>query len=222
LLKATAILARGARGDAVRTLQQQLITVGMTLRGGIDGVFGKSTKAAVKAFQRSKGLRRTGAVDAGTTAVLANAAAAVTPVTTPAPLAPTPAPAPAAPASSISVECAALTNQARAAAGVAPVTVSLTLNAAADGWSQYQASITTMTHGENPGARMTAAGFAWSAWGENVAYGQSSCTDVIAAWLNSPGHRTNMLNPAYTHIGIAVATASNGYMYWTMDLAAPR
>jgi len=126
------------------------------------------------------------------------------------------------PFSVTSLECAALTNQARAAAGVAPVTLSPTLNVAAEGWSQHQASTTTMTHGVNPGERITAAGFGWRTWGENVAFGQSNCTAVIAAWMNSPGHRTNMLNPSFTHIGIAVAVASNGYKYWTMNLATPR
>jgi len=126
------------------------------------------------------------------------------------------------PVSTVSAECTALTNQARAAAGVAPVTVSLTLNAAAQGWSDYQASISTMTHGSNPGARITAAGYSWSAWGENVAFGQWDCAAVIAAWMNSPGHRTNMLNPTYTNIGIGMTVASNGAKYWTMNLAAPR
>jgi len=100
--------------------------------------------------------------------------------------------------------------------------VSLTLNAAAQGWSDYQASISTMTHGSNPGARITAAGYSWSAWGENVAFGQWDCAAVIAAWMNSPGHRTNMLNPTYTNIGIGMTVASNGAKYWTMNLAAPR
>ena len=105
------------------------------------------------------------------------------------------------------------------------MTLSLTLNAAAQGHSDYQAAIKTMTHdgpgGNSPGARMTAAGYSWRAWGENVAYGYNDCAAVIAAWMNSPGHRVNMLNPAYTNIGIAVAIGSNCYKYWTMDLAAP-
>ncbi|MCE9623055.1 MAG: CAP domain-containing protein [Actinomycetia bacterium] len=131
-----------------------------------------------------------------------------------------------APASPVSQECTSLTNAHRAAAGVAPVTVSLTLNAAAQGHSDYQAAIKTMTHdgpyGNSPGTRMSNAGYSWRTWGENVAYGYIDCSAVITAWMNSPGHRANMLNPAYTNIGIAVAVGSNGYKYWTMDLAAPR
>ncbi|MEQ1873046.1 MAG: CAP domain-containing protein [Ilumatobacteraceae bacterium] len=135
-------------------------------------------------------------------------------------------PPPPSPYSAVSVECTALTNAHRAAAGVAPVTISVSLNAAAQGHSQYQAAALTMTHtsanGSSPGTRITNAGYIWRAWGENVAFGQWDCAAVIAAWMNSPGHRTNMLNPVYTNIGIGMAIGSNGAKYWTMNLAAPR
>lgn len=127
---------------------------------------------------------------------------------------------PAASVSSVSLECTALTNAHRAAAGLAPLSISPAINVAAEGHSQYQASINTMTHGTNPGARITAAGFKWGAWGENVAAGQSSCALVVGAWMNSPGHRANILNPTFTHIGVAVVIAPSGYQFWTMDLAA--
>lgn len=81
MIEATPILRRGARGEAVRAVQQQLIAVGFTLRGGADGVFGSATVTTLRSFQRSKGLVATGAVDAGTAAILTNAAA-VTPVPT--------------------------------------------------------------------------------------------------------------------------------------------
>ncbi|MBI4883513.1 MAG: CAP domain-containing protein [Actinobacteria bacterium] len=128
--------------------------------------------------------------------------------------------------SEVAAECTALTNFHRAQASLAPLTVSATLNAAAVGHSTSQASIMRMTHdsadGAGPGTRMTNAGYVWRTWGENVAYGQSDCATVIAAWMASPGHRANILNPAFTEIGIAVAVGPNGYKYWTMDLAAPR
>lgn len=130
------------------------------------------------------------------------------------------------PISPVSQECTALLNAQRALVGVAPVTISPALNAAAQGHSNYQASITLMTHdgpsGNGAGTRITNAGFVWRAWGENVAFGQSNCATVITAWMNSPGHRNNMLNPAFTHIGIGVAVGSNNAKYWTMNLAAPR
>lgn len=118
----------------------------------------------------------------------------------------------------------ALTNQARAEAGVAPVVEDARLDAAAGAHSAEQAARATMTHtganGSNPGQRMTAAGYKWRTWGENVAAGQTSAAQVVQAWLDSPGHRTNMLNPAFTSIGVSVAASSNGTLYWTMDLAA--
>ncbi len=82
LIEGTPLIARGERGDAVKAMQQQLVTVGLTLRGGVDGVFGSSTVATLKTFQRSKGLVASGSLDAGTASILANAAAALTPVTT--------------------------------------------------------------------------------------------------------------------------------------------
>ena len=46
--------------------------------------------------------------------------------------------------------------------------------------------------------------------------------DVMNAWMNSSGHRANILNPAFSEIGFAAVTGSNGTIYWTMVLAAPR
>lgn len=89
MLPATPLLARGAHSDAVTLVQQQLIKVGIPLRGGADSWYGPATEAAVKAFQTAKGLNLTGQVDAATAAILANAAASVSFA------APTPAPTPA-------------------------------------------------------------------------------------------------------------------------------
>ena len=83
-------LAVGARGDLVRQLQQTLTNLGVTVGGGVDGIFGNGTAAAVSAFQTSKGLPATGVVDEATANALGTPAAA--------PAAPA-APAPAAPAS---------------------------------------------------------------------------------------------------------------------------
>lgn len=46
---------------------------------------------------------------------------------------------------------------------------------------------------------------ATNAWGENIAAGQEDGTAVVTAWLNSSGHRANILSPAYTRIGIGVS-----------------
>ena len=82
VIEGTPLLVRGARGEPVRLVQQQLVTVGLSLTGGVDGVYGSATLATLKMFQRSRGLNATGVFDAGTALILANAVAALTPVTT--------------------------------------------------------------------------------------------------------------------------------------------
>ena len=64
-------LQQGSRGDAVRSLQQALVSAGMNVTGGVDGIFGVGTAAAVKQFQSAKGLSATGVVDESTAAALA-------------------------------------------------------------------------------------------------------------------------------------------------------
>ncbi len=89
VVPATPLLAVGSRGAAVVAVQQQLMGVGISLRGGADGVYGSHTAAAVKYFQQTRRVRPTGALDAGTGALLAAAAkaaaaiAAGTPTTAP-------------------------------------------------------------------------------------------------------------------------------------------
>ena len=119
-----------------------------------------------------------------------------------------------------------ITNQRRAENGRALLTMNVALNNAAQGHSNYQASINTMTHtgagGTNAGQRIAAAGYSWSAWSENVAYGYPDAASVMNAWMNSSGHRANILNGNFTEIGVGLAYASDGRPYWTMVLARPR
>jgi len=126
----------------------------------------------------------------------------------------------------ISYQCTDMVNAARVNAGLAPVTVVGSINTAAEGHSTYQAKKQKMTHtgsnGSAAGQRISAQGFAWSAWAENVAAGQSDCATVVGAWMGSEGHRANILNPAMTSIGIGAVTGTNGVIYWTMDFAAGR
>lgn len=157
------------------------------------------------------GLGKLEAIPAGRSATAASPARRLQP-----PAAATPAADPAV------TTVIALTNQARAAAGVGPLTENVLVDTAAAGHSQDQAAHDTMTHtgtnGSNAGQRITAAGYTWRTWGENVAYGQRSAAQVVDAWMNSAGHRANMLNGAFTGIGIGVAAAADGTLYWTMDL----
>lgn len=83
----------------------------------------------------------------------------------------------------------------------------------------------TGSDGSNAGARATAAGYAWTTWGENIAAGPGSVADAVAMWVASPGHCANLMNPAFRDVGLACVSggAGNGYRsYWTMVLGRPR
>lgn len=58
-------------------------------------------------------------------------------------------------------------------------------------------------------------GISWSAWGENIASGQRTPEIVVNAWMNSPGHRANILSNNFSKIGVGYVTNSNGTPYWT-------
>jgi len=117
-----------------------------------------------------------------------------------------------------------LVNQERAKAGCKAVTVDDKLTLAAQRHSQDQADHQTMTHdgsdGSDVGERLDRVGYAWRAYGENVAWNQQSPAAVMDAWMNSSGHRANILNCSFTQIGVGVAR-SNG-PYWTQDFGTPR
>jgi len=62
---------------------------------------------------------------------------------------------------------------------------------------------------------MESFGIKFTAAGENIAYGQKTPQAVMNDWMNSPGHRSNILSGVYNQIGVGVAKASNGTFYWT-------
>ena len=63
-------LTQGNRGDAVKKLQRRLVAAGITVSGGVDGIFGPGTQTAVKTFQKQQGYSPTGVVNAATAAAL--------------------------------------------------------------------------------------------------------------------------------------------------------
>lgn len=102
-------------------------------------------------------------------------------------------------------------NYARAGQGLAPLARNYAMNGVATGWSQTQAARASMGHNPNYAAQIPGG---WSSAGENVAYGYTPST-VTGAWLNSPGHRANILNSRFTHLGVGVACTASGVMYFT-------
>jgi uncharacterized protein YkwD len=114
-----------------------------------------------------------------------------------------------------------MVNQERAKAGCSPVTVDRRLATAAQQHSQDQADMGTMTHtgsdGSSVGQRVTEAGYTWRKVGENVASGTTSPERAMQLWMNSDGHRKNILNCAFKNIGVGVVDG-----YWTQDFATPK
>ncbi|RQW98995.1 CAP domain-containing protein, partial [Micromonospora globispora] len=117
-----------------------------------------------------------------------------------------------------------LVNAERAKAGCKALTINDKLMLAAQRHSQDQADHQTMSHdgsdGSDVGDRLDRVGYDWRAYGENVAWNQQTPEAVMDAWMNSPGHRANILNCSFTEIGVGVAR-SNG-PYWTQDFGTPQ
>lgn len=61
----------------------------------------------------------------------------------------------------------------------------------------------------------------YSAAGENIAMGQRTAQDVVRGWMNSSGHRANILNKNFTEIGVGYAKNSSGRTYWTQMFIRP-
>ena len=83
----------------------------------------------------------------------------------------------------------------------------------------------TGANGSNAGQRITAAGYNWSTYGENIAAGQSSINQVVDGWMASDGHCANIMNAAFADIGVVCVAgdAATTYgTYWTMDLGKSR
>ncbi|GIM83099.1 CAP domain-containing protein [Salinispora arenicola] len=130
------------------------------------------------------------------------------------------------PSGNISADAAkvvSLVNAERAKAGCKALSVDDKLMTAAQRHSQDQADNKKMTHtgsnGSTLGDRVKAVGYRFRAAGENVAWNQQSPEAVMNAWMNSSGHRANILNCSFTEIGVGIAS-SNG-PYWTQVFAAP-
>lgn len=143
---------------------------------------------------------------------------------------------PALQADAVAARVLELVNAARAQArqcgrdryaAAPPLRLSATLTAAASGHAWDMAARGTVGHsgsdGSQSGERITRAGYAWRASGENVAAGQPDADSVVAAWLGSPGHCVNLMAPYFTEMGIAFATApsKNPAIYWAQAFAAP-
>ncbi|MFF2618382.1 CAP domain-containing protein [Kitasatospora sp. NPDC058046] len=117
-----------------------------------------------------------------------------------------------------------LVNVERGKAGCGPVSAEPRLTSAAQSHSDDMADRNYFDHaspeGKHADYRIEAAGYSWSTWGENIARGQKDPAAVMDSWMNSPGHRANILNCAFKQLGVGVRTGNNG-PWWTQVFASP-
>jgi uncharacterized YkwD family protein len=111
-----------------------------------------------------------------------------------------------------------LVNQERAKAGLKPLQFDaalskVALDKAVDMHNNHYFSHNSPTYG-SPFDMMKKYGISFRTAGENIAMGQRSPQEVMNQWMNSPGHRANILNPSFTKIGVA---HYNGY--WVQEFA---
>jgi uncharacterized protein YkwD len=120
-----------------------------------------------------------------------------------------------------------LTNAQRSQAGLQPLRLNLQLNAAAQAHTEDMAIHDFFAHtalnGSSPGDRTRLAGYSSSSVGENIAAGYATPEAVVQGWMNSPGHRANILNSSYEEIGVGYYYAANDTgkvnykSYWTQN-----
>ncbi|MEV7773383.1 sigma-70 family RNA polymerase sigma factor [Kitasatospora sp. NPDC086791] len=166
-----------------------------------------------------------------TPTVAAPVAVVPTPVPTPTPTStPTPTPTPtrtvtAAPTSSPERQLVDLVNAERGKVGCAPLRIDPRLHSAAQKHTDDMATRGFFDHvnpdGVRTDTRITAAGYRWSQWGENLDRGPTSPATVLAHWMDGGIHQSNMLDCGFKDIGVGFATSQAGTAYWTEDLGAP-
>jgi len=127
-------------------------------------------------------------------------------------------------------EVVTLTNSYRAEHGLQPLALNLNLSESAQTHSQDMALSDFFSHTGSNGSRVSnrteLAGYESSYVGENIAAGYITAEEVVRGWMNSPGHRENILNPNYKEIGIGYYYLANDTgeinynTYWTQDFGA--
>jgi uncharacterized protein YkwD len=123
---------------------------------------------------------------------------------------------PALPASAAEADTIySLVNDTRAANGQNPLARNSALDQVAAAWAAQLAAADVLSHNPNYPSQIPAG---WSEAGENVARGHQDANEMHVAWMNSDGHRANILGN-FTDIGVAWLTDANG-MTWGVEVFA--
>lgn len=125
------------------------------------------------------------------------------------------------PLQSTAAQMVSLVNAERARQGLPALTVSTTVQQAAQ--TRAGELQTSFSHTRPSGAScftaLTEAGVSYARAGENIAYGQSTPEAVVQSWMSSSGHRANILSSSFTTIGIG-CTVVNETAYWAQLFTA--
>lgn len=118
-----------------------------------------------------------------------------------------------------------LVNKERRAAGLSELKVNAKLSQvaevkAADMRDKNYFSHTSPTYG-SPFDMMKQFGITYKSAGENIAKGQKTPQSVMNGWMNSQGHRENILSSSYTEIGVGYVTDNKGNTYWVQMFIRP-
>jgi len=121
-------------------------------------------------------------------------------------------------------EVLTLTNAERTKAGCPALVEDGRLANAAGAHSADMAAQKYFSHTSKDGSkladRVNRAGYRWSALGENIAKGQQTPAAVVKAWMDSPGHRANILNCRYKNLGVGLAFDGRSPI-WTQNFGSP-
>ncbi|MBI3822456.1 MAG: CAP domain-containing protein [Planctomycetes bacterium] len=125
------------------------------------------------------------------------------------------------------IEVSKATNAERKKKELPPLKLSLALSKIARAHSQNMARQGKLDHTldeKTPFDRLKAAGYKYLKAGENIGGHQEggNMQMIMTAWMESDGHRANILNPDYTEIGIGIAEDKDGNLYYTQVFAKPR
>uniref|UniRef100_UPI002F3F30D3 CAP domain-containing protein n=1 Tax=Intestinibacter sp. TaxID=1965304 RepID=UPI002F3F30D3 len=117
------------------------------------------------------------------------------------------------------LEVLEIVNKERKSNGLKPLTLNKELSNVATIKSQDMINKgyfdhTSPTYG-SPFDMMKSFGISYKAAGENIAKGQKTPSEVMNSWMNSSGHRANILSANFTELGVGIAKDSKGTIYWT-------
>jgi uncharacterized protein YkwD len=119
-------------------------------------------------------------------------------------------PATSAPLSEMRAAVVCLVNQQRALHGLPGLKASARLNRSAQSWNDWMVGSGQFTHGNNFAGRISAVGYNWQTAGENIATGFATPRSAVQAWMASPDHCRNILDPNFRDIGTGLSPAAVG------------